>query len=177
MIAVRASIGLLFAASICRADGLVEVVLQDRLDEPRGYCLDIVGHQTRAMPERGLHAHSCYSYQGRIAVDQGFDAKRIAAGEFYLPGFEVCVTVGKPAAGARLMLARCDDRPGQRHTLQPDGRITPHDDPAMCATVARGDSTPGGGGSPAHLLRQLTLQPCSEALQAYQRWRLRGQAD
>jgi len=53
-----------------QGSALVEVVLAARLDEPRGYCLDVVGHQNKATPTRGLQTHSCYSYQGRLGVDQ-----------------------------------------------------------------------------------------------------------
>jgi hypothetical protein len=60
---------------------------------PRGFCLDVVGWKQRADPGRGLHAHSCYSYQGQIAVDQGFDAALVRAGTFRLTGFEVCMTL------------------------------------------------------------------------------------
>lgn len=52
-----------------RAETLVEVVLADHLDDRRGFCIDIVGYKQRAKPQRGLQAHSCYSYQGEIGVD------------------------------------------------------------------------------------------------------------
>ena len=60
----------------------VEVTLVDRLDEARGFCFDTLGFQTRARPEEGLQTHSCYSYQGQLAVDQSFDADMIADGTF-----------------------------------------------------------------------------------------------
>ena len=50
---------------------LAEIFLLNNLDENRGYCLDIKGYKTNADPTRGLQAHTCYSYQGSIAVDQG----------------------------------------------------------------------------------------------------------
>ena len=53
---------------------LVEIHLIDLLDEDRGYCLDIKGFKSRAKIERGLQAHTCYSYQGNIAIDQAFDS-------------------------------------------------------------------------------------------------------
>ena len=49
---------------------LVEIHLIDLLDEDRGYCLDIKGFKSKAKIDRGLQAHTCYSYQGNIAVDQ-----------------------------------------------------------------------------------------------------------
>ena len=70
---------------------LAEIFLLNNLDENRGFCLDIKGYKTSADPSRGLQAHTCYSYQGSIAVDQGFDINRISSGQFYLPGFEMCI--------------------------------------------------------------------------------------
>ena len=69
--------GWLACSTPTHAATLVEVMLVDKLDEPRGFCLDIVGSQRKATPERGLQAHTCYSYQGKIAVDQGFDGERL----------------------------------------------------------------------------------------------------
>src|SRR4029434_9424939 len=43
------------------AGGLVEVVLADKLDDSRGFCLDVVGSKQQAKAERGLQAHTCYS--------------------------------------------------------------------------------------------------------------------
>ena len=52
----------------------VEIYALNQLDEYRGYCLDIKGHKLKARTNKGLQAHTCYSYQGEIAVDQGFDS-------------------------------------------------------------------------------------------------------
>ena len=57
-----------------QAGEVVEVVLVDRLDDSRGFCLDILGYKQRAKLDKGLQGHSCYSYQGAIAVDQGSTA-------------------------------------------------------------------------------------------------------
>ena len=64
---------------------IVEIYLIDSLDEPRGFCLDIKGYKESADIKKGLQAHTCYSYQGSIAVDQGFSVEHINIGEFYLP--------------------------------------------------------------------------------------------
>ena len=52
---------------------VVEIYLIETLDEPRGFCLDIKGYKSNANIDNGLQAHTCYSYQGEIAVDQGLD--------------------------------------------------------------------------------------------------------
>jgi len=160
-----------------QGSALVEVVLAARLDEPRRYCLDVVGHQNKATPTRGLQAHSCYSYQGRLGVDQAFDADRIPAGEFHLPWFKVCLGLRSPQEGALLTLTACDGSSAQRFDVSPNGQIMPRGAPGLCLTVADGPATAGGGGQPVHLFRRLTLESCTESRTAHQRWRLRAQAD
>ena len=56
---------------------LLEVKLLNNLDDKRGFCIDIKGHKFRAKISRGVQAHTCYSYQGEIAVDQGLDANKL----------------------------------------------------------------------------------------------------
>ena len=40
----------------------VEIHLIDPVDDDRGYCVDIKGHKSKAKIQRGLQAHTCYSY-------------------------------------------------------------------------------------------------------------------
>ena len=155
----------------------VEVLLVDHLDDRRGFCLDIRGYKQRAKVDRGLQAHSCYSYQGQLAVDQGFDSDGIKAGRFHMPGFDVCMTARGAEAGARLGLAKCDGAPQQGFALTAKGEIVSKGAPKLCVTVAGGESRQGGGGRPVHLIRRLTLEACEEGRAKYQRWRLRREAD
>lgn len=170
-------IGLLLCVTPMVAAATVEMMLVDKHDEPRGYCLDIVGAQRKATPERGLQAHTCYSYQGAIAVDQGFDRELIRKGEFRLPAFHVCMTLKSVKEGASLALETCDGRPEQTFELGAAGRIAPRTDASLCVTVAGGSSVPGGGGRPIHLIRKLTVQRCSAERAPYQTWRLREGID
>ena len=159
------------------AGDTVEVVLIDRLDDPRGFCLDIRGYKQRAKVDRGLQAHSCYSYQGQLAVDQGFDGDGIKTGRFHMPGFDVCMTAQGSEAGAGLGLAKCDGSPQQGFSLTAKGEIVAKSAPKLCATVAGGESRQGGGGQPVHLIRRLTLEPCDAGRSKYQQWRVRTKAD
>ena len=163
-------------AGSASAGEVVEVLLVDRLDDQRGFCLDIRGYKQRAKPDRGLQAHSCYSYQGQIGVDQGFDSDAIKAGRFHMPGFDVCMTA-TAETGARLGLAKCDGSSGQGFSMNANGEIVAKAAPKLCVTVAGGDSREGGGGRPVHLIRRLTLENCDEARARYQRWRVRTKAD
>ena len=53
----------------------------------------IIGYKDDANVSKGLQSHSCYSYQGQISVDQGFDSARISQKEFYIPHFKVVLVV------------------------------------------------------------------------------------
>ena len=86
----------------------VEIYSLDQLDDQRGFCIDIRGHKSKAEINSGLQAHTCYSYQGTIAVDQGKSKK-------------------------------------------------------------------GGGGSPVHLTRNLSMELCSDTPQAFQMWGARSE--
>ena len=70
---------------------LVELKLLNNLDDKRGFCIDIKGHKLKAKISRGIQVHSCYSYQGKIAVDQGLDANRLKQKQLFFPYFDVCV--------------------------------------------------------------------------------------
>lgn len=170
--AILALLGLL-SSGFCVDAATVEIALVEKHDEPRGFCLDIVGSQRNATPLRGLQAHSCYSYQGQIAVDQGFDPQRLKLGEFRLPGFRVCMEASQLQAGAALDLKECTEQPAQRFRFTANGQIMPNSNPTLCLTVDAGPSRPGGGGQPRHLIRSLSLQPCDAQLDVFQMWHLR----
>lgn len=158
----------------CAAAGLApaEIRLIADLDEPRGYCLDIVGHQARADPARGIHAHTCYSYQGRLATDQAFDTAALADGMLRMPDWSVCVTATATESGRRISLEPCDGRSEQRFGIAASGEISPHATPGLCLGVHDAASRPGGGGTPPHLIRALTIEPCSNDRALLQRWRM-----
>jgi hypothetical protein len=154
----------------------VELALADKLDDERGFCVDVVGSQARARPDAGVQAHTCYSYQGRIAVDQAFDAAHLRAGTLYMPAFDVCLH-GEGKGPAALSLRACDGSAAQRYAVTPEGRILSVADRALCLTVAAGMSRIGAGGRPPHLIRSLWLAPCSGQAGRYQTWIAREAPD
>lgn len=157
--------------------GQVEVTLTDDLDgDLSGYCLDIVGSQSGARPEDGLQAHTCYSYQGDLGIDQVFETDRFADGVLYMPEFEVCATTSGLEAGATLGLAACDGSDAQKIDLTADGKLSPAAAPGMCFTAGE-ETRLGRGGTSRHQIKSLTLQPCSDDLAAYQTWRTRSEND
>ncbi|NIW24966.1 MAG: hypothetical protein GWN29_10590 [Gammaproteobacteria bacterium] len=159
------------------AERPVEVTLVSKLDEPRGFCFDTLGYQMRARPEEGLQTHTCYAYQGQLAVDQAFDADGIDNGMFRIIDFDLCMTARGLAAGNSFALEPCEDRDTQRLEHRTDGRVVAAVAPELCVTAGSGPSRHGGGGDPVHLIRTLTLEPCAENQDMRQRWRLRAAFD
>ena len=148
----------------------VEIYTLDQLDEYRGYCLDIRGYKLKAKPNNGLQAHTCYSYQGEIAVDQGFDPIQLTKKQFFLPAFNVCMEVKSVSISAPVRLAKCNFGNLQKFKFDIRSGIHPVSDIKLCLTVDQGESKKGRGGSPVHLKRNLTLEPCSDKLRPYQIW-------
>ena len=149
---------------------IVEIYSLNQMDEDRGFCIDIRGHKSKAKVNRGLQAHSCYSYQGEIAVDQGFDAHKLKYNQFYLTAFDVCMEATSLATPSSLQLRACQDGQRQQFRLDDESRIKLIHRMELCLTVARGNSRTGGGGSPVHLIRNLSLELCSDTLKSFQKW-------
>ena len=154
------------------AGTLVEIQLVDKLDEQRGFCIDIRGHKERAKVHRGLQAHTCYSYQGQLGVDQAFDEQLISRGKFFLPAFGVCMEAGGSVAGSRLNLEACNDTDKQRFEFTANDQIKLISKDELCVTVDASASKQGGGGTPLHLLRSLSLTNCEKSGARYTTWRM-----
>ena len=168
---------ILFLPNIARSEDareLVEINLVNQIDEQRGYCIDIKGYKLRAEVNRGIQAHTCYSYQGQIAVDQGFDKKKIINNQFFFPRFNVCMEASSISASGKLLLKDCNLKDVQKFMLMNDGRISLVSNKKLCLTVSQGESRKGGGGSPAHLIRSVLFQPCRDKLMNYQKWNIRS---
>ena len=151
----------------------VEIYALNQLDEYRGYCLDIKGHKLKARTNKGLQAHTCYSYLGEIAVDQGFDSLKLSQNQFFLPAFDVCMEAASIAAITKIQLSNCGNGKFQEFELDENGRIRLVSNLKLCLTVAQGQSKEGGGGSPVHLMRNLSLEFCTVSLNPYQTWSVR----
>lgn len=147
----------------------VEVYLLNNLNDSRGYCIDMMGYKTNADVNKSLQAHSCYSYQGGISVDQGFDKGKISLEEFYIPHFKVCMEAENIEESSGLALKTCDKNEKQKFILQSSGKINPESNLNLCLTVSS-SSREGGGGNPVHLIRDLSLQTCDESLSSFQNW-------
>ena len=151
---------------------IVEIYLLDPLEDSRNFCIDIVGSKANADTQSGLQAHTCYSYQGEISVDQGFDKQRISEQEFFMPSFEVCMTFN--STDNDLALSVCNGSEIQKFTFLTNGNIVVNSDPNLCVTVDQNDAREGGGGNPIHLIRELKIEECQESLSIYQSWGTRS---
>ena len=150
----------------------VEIKLLNNLDDERGFCIDIKGYKLKAKINRGIQAHTCYSYQGEIAVDQGLDANRFKYKKLFFPNFNVCVSSTSSKKTLSLNLIKCIN--AQKFVIGEDNTIRLKNNINLCLTVAKGNSRKGGGGLPAHLIRNLTMQTCNHQISIYQTWGIRG---
>ena len=80
-----------------------EIYLLNTLNDSRGYCIDMKGYKTNANINSSLQAHSCYSYQGEISVDQGFDIAKITDEEFYIIREKDLMTMATMSKPVQLM--------------------------------------------------------------------------
>jgi len=110
----------------------VEVYLLNNLNDTRGFCIDMTGYKTNADVNKALQTHSCYSYQGSVSVDQGFDVSKISNGEFSLPFFNVCMEIENAEPSSSLVLRGCDKNPKQQFVFEDDGKIKPVNNLSLC---------------------------------------------
>lgn len=153
----------------------VEITLKDELDGIlNSYCLDIAGGNKNVDPDKGLQAHTCYSYQGELGTDQVFDPSRFADNTLYMPNYDVCATLTGLESGAKVGLATCESSDLQTIAFTGEGKISPVSAPNMCFTAAQ-ESRFGRGSQ--HQIRDLTLESCSDDLASVQQWRTRTTDD
>ena len=156
-----------------QVDDSVEIYLLNQLDDPRGFCIDIKGHKLKAKINKGLQAHTCYSYQGEISPDQGFNSRKLTKNQFILTSFNVCMEASSLTPSANLKLRKCDRNKLQNFEWSNKNKIHLIGNKKLCLTVDQGQSKKGGGGSPVHLMRNLSLELCTESLNLYQAWGVR----
>ena len=152
---------------------LIEIKLIDKLDETRSYCIDIKGHKERAKVHRGLQAHTCYSYQGKVGVDQAFDKILVQFGKFYMPAFDVCMEAENHNEGASLTLNDCNKTAVQKFDFTSKNQIKVFGKYDLCVAVEPGNSRQGGGGTPPHRKRTLQLKSCSQTDFKYTAWKIK----
>ena len=156
-----------------QADDNVEIYLLNQLDDTRGFCIDIRGHKLIPKIDKVLQAHTCYSYQGKISPDQGFDSLKLTKNQFFLPSFNVCMEASSLKPSKNLKLGKCDRNKLQNFEWSNKNKILLISNRKLCLTVDQGQSKKGGGGTPVHLMRNLSLELCDLSLNPYQAWSVR----
>ena len=158
-----------------QADDNVEIYLLKQLDDTRGFCIDIKGYKFKAQINKGLQAHTCYSYQGEISPDQGFNSLTLTKNQFILPFFNVCMEASSLKPSSNLRLGKCDRNKLQNFEWSNKNEILLASNRKLCLTVNQGVSKKGRGGTPVHLMRNLSLELCNKSLNSYQAWGVRNQ--
>ena len=156
-----------------QANDSIEIYLLNQLDDSRGFCIDIKGHKLKAQINKGLQAHTCYSYQGEISPDQGFNSLKLTKNQFFLPVFNTCMEASSLTPSAELRLRKCNRNKLQNFEWSNKKQIRLISNRKLCLTVDQGQSKKGGGGTPVHLMRNLSLELCSKSLNPYQAWGVR----
>lgn len=161
---ISISLALLLSTAIPaeEVEGLIK--LQDPLDEPELYCLDVPGFRDRVQLEAPLMAHTC---KRRDAADELFTLDHPAEGQLYMKAYDLCVEAGGTQSGSELFLKPCSDSPLQRFELDASAkfRLTGEE---LCVAVAEGSGVPTGG--PSHLRRDLKLEVCIGLSPSLSQW-------
>ena len=139
--------------------------LQDDLDDPLGYCVDVRGFGSSIRLDADLQAHTCKS---NSPDDQSFAMlDELPAGGIVLVDHGVCLAADAPEPGASILLGPCDDASAsQQFEWLDDGRIQLRVEqdpprPNLCIGVADGNGELAGGRN--HLRRDLMLRDCANA--------------
>ncbi len=144
------------------------IQLEDPLDEPEYYCVDVPGAGRGVRLQAALQAHTCKPVE--VAEDELFAINHPSEGQIYMKAYDLCVAAASPEAESLLHLEPCSDSPLQRFSFASDGRIQLEGgaDAKLCLAVAPGPGTPTGG--PSHLRLDLNLRSCNDVDPPRSRW-------
>lgn len=134
-------------------------MLEDPLDEPEYYCVDVAGFGASLNLSSPLQAHTCKPG----ADDEMFEFNRPSQGQLYLVEHDLCVE----ADGGSVYVRQCSDSPLQVFTHGEDKTLSLETDDT-CLVVAGGEGQPAGGRS--HLRRDLHVMPCADADRSLSQW-------
>ena len=140
-------------------------MLEDPLDEPKFYCVDVAGFEANLNVNSPLQAHTCKPGTD----DEMFAFNRPSQGKLYLVGRDRCLE----ADGGSVYVTSCSESPLQRFVYGEDKkfRLASED---LCLTVAGGDGQPAGGRS--HLRRDLLLASCADVEPSLSQWVFPGRS-
>ncbi len=150
----------------------VEIFLKAKLDSTtNNYCFDIAGGNKNIDINKGLQAHTCYSYKGKLGPDQIFDKSQFSKNKLFMSKYNVCANAEKLEVNSPIGLSNCNSSQLQQFKLNQQGKITSVVKPNLCITAAKDTRF---GKSKKHQIKKLNLQACSDELARYQAWGLRS---
>ena len=145
-------VGCLFILSknISHSSELVEIYLLDNLDDERGFCIDIKGHKSRASIENGIQAHTCYSYQGQVSIDQCFKKQNLTNSVFLYSRIFICMKVKSINFKYETILSKCDNMDLNNLAFSESDSNTRQ---IILPSVVENSLRKGKGGSPIHKMK------------------------
>ena len=150
------------------APGLLR--LEDFLDDPLGYCVDVAGFGANLRLDAPLQAHTCKpGSDDQLFSQRGDDGIR-------LERHDRCLSASVATTGSGVVSVPCEaDAADQNFGLDGDGRVQllTGDGSALCLGVAGGAGEPAGGRN--HLRRDLALYRCDEVDRSLITWELVAQ--
>ena len=146
----------------------VLIHLDEPLDDPEHYCIDVVGIDHGALVNSPLHAHSCKSVRN---LDQPFTVDKPETGQLYMETYDRCLQANSPNRGAALYIRPCSDSILQRFDLLKDGSIRlakPIGTNPLCVVVASGAGQLLG--NQRDLRRDLLIEVCDRPEPNLTKW-------
>lgn len=144
--------------------------LEQALDEPEFYCLDIFGFGSNANVKEPLSVHTC---KPGGWGDLTFQVDYPQAGQIYMPAYKQCVSVTRIERGAHVFLQDCNDSLHQRFTYRADKTIeiqARRGPNPFCLVVHPADGIQTGG--PSHVRREVYAYDCDLVEPPLKRWLL-----
>lgn len=139
-------------------------MLQDALDAPKRYCLDLEGYAYITDLDAPVIVHSCkegYFKDGTWMVDYP------QPGQIYIPWYELCVAADALEEGADIVLQECSGSTAQRFSFREDGRVEALSDRREKFCLAVGETSRPTGNN---LRRETRMTNCEDTDASMTQW-------
>lgn len=139
-------------------------MLQDQLDAPKRYCLDLEGYAFITDTSAPVIVHSCkegFFKDGTWKVD--FPER----GQIYLPEYELCAAVESLEEGTNVVLRNCSDSTFVYFNFRDDGKVEVRSDSQDKYCLAVGETSRPTGNN---LRRETRIVKCSGSDEKYTQW-------
>lgn len=144
-------------------------MLQDALDAPKRYCLDLEGYAFTTDTSAPVIVHSC---KEGLFKDGTWRVDYPLLGNIYLPEYELCVAAESLQEGANVILQSCSDAPLQQFVFRDDGKVEVTSDSVEKYCIAVGETSRPTGNN---LRRETRIASCGSTDESYTQWILPGE--